>query len=410
MNFPIYKFLRPSFLLAGAVSLLVSCNKDLPQATPIEQPAPTGSTITALLDDPSFSILKAAVAKAAPAASSGLQPLSALFSDNSAVYTFFAPTDAAFQVAYPGITAAAIAAPQFRPGLLDTLLRYHLVGGQKVTSSMIPSTFANIQLPTSLVLAPPSATLPPGLRMSIFPSKRGTNLWVNNIPITQADMAASNGVIHKVGVVVAPANGAYLWNRIESDPELSYLEAAIKRADEGVAAASTLQAGLSNPGANLTVFAPTDAAFRTILTGLITQALMAQGMDQNTAQQQASQLASTPSVFTNPAVTPVLTQQLVKGIVVYHILGTRAFTANIPATDLAVPTLLNTAVSAHPGVTIRATMGQTGFVTAASVKGAANTTASNVLINPGTPSTPGTSDQHYINGVIHKIDQVLRPQ
>jgi uncharacterized surface protein with fasciclin (FAS1) repeats len=406
MSFSINKFLKPTFLLAGAVSLLVSCNKELPEAKPIETAPPTGSTITELLNDPSFSILKAAVAKAAPAASSGLQPLSALFSDNTAVFTFFAPTDAAFQIAFPGITSAAIAAPQFRPGLLDTLLRYHLVGGQKVTSAMIPTTFPNIQLPTSLVLAPPSATLPPGLRMSIFPSKRGNTLWANNIPITQADIAASNGVIHKVAVVVAPPS-TFLWNRIEDDPELTYLEAAIKRADEGVAEASTLQAALKNPAANLTIFAPTDAAFRMILTAQITQALMAQGMDQNTAQQRATQLASTPDVFTNPAVTPVLTQALVKGIVVYHILGTRAFSVNIPATPMAgVPTLVNSAVPNHPGVTIQATFGATG-VTAATVKGVANGTASNILIDP---RPNGTSDQHYINGVIHKIDQVLRPQ
>jgi hypothetical protein len=57
-------------------------------------------------------------------------------------------------------------------------------------------------------------------------------------------------------------------------------------------------------------------------------------------------------------------------------------------------------------VTIQATFGTTG-VTAATVKGVANPTASNVLIDP---RTNGTSDQHYINGVIHKIDQVLRPQ
>ena len=35
--------------------------------------------------------------------------------------------------------------------------------------------------------------------------------------------------------------------------------------------------------------------------------------------------------------------------------------------------------------------------------------ASNIAINP-TPAPGGTSDQHYLNGVIHKIDQVLRPQ
>jgi uncharacterized surface protein with fasciclin (FAS1) repeats len=94
----------------------------------------------------------------------------------------------------------------------------------------------------------------------------------------------------------------------------------------------------------------------------------------------------------------------VKGIAVYHILGTRAFTVNFPTTGSKVPTLLNLAVAAHPGVTLQASF--TGpVVTAATVKGAANATASMLLINPLT-----TSDQNATNGVLHKIDQVLLPQ
>jgi len=52
------------------------------------------------------------------------------------------------------------------------------------------------------------------------------------------------------------------------------------------------------------------------------------------------------------------------------------------------------------------------MVTAATVKGAANATASNVIINalPFLPDPAGTSDQHFINGTLHKINQVLLPQ
>jgi hypothetical protein len=57
---------------------------------------------------------------------------------------------------------------------------------------------------------------------------------------------------------------------------------------------------------------------------------------------------------------------------------------------------------------VQATFGATG-VTAATVKGLANTSNSNILINP-TPAPGGTSDQHYVNGVLHVIDQALRPQ
>lgn len=406
MNSIIKKLLKPSFILAGAVCLLVSCNKELPEAEPIKTPAPTGSSIYTLLNDPNFSTLKAAVAKAAPASSSGLLPLSVLLSDSTAVYTFFAPDNSALQLS--GITPAVITG--MSAGKLDTILRYHLVGGQKVTSALIKDTFPNIQLPTSLVLAPPSTTLPPGLRMSIFPSKRGTILWANNISITQADIPASNGVIHKVALLVAPPSQV-LWARIASDPELTYLKAAINRADEGVATESKLESALSNAAANLTVFAPTDAAFKAILTAQITQQLMLQGMDQATAFTNATAIvnAKGTSIFTDPMFASVFTPTYVKGLVVYHMLGKRAFSVNIPATPTNVKTLLSTASPLYPGVTIQATFNTTGMaVTAASVKGAGNTTASNVLMNSSTNMT--NSDQHYINGVLHKIDQVLRPQ
>ncbi|MFN8246706.1 MAG: fasciclin domain-containing protein [Ferruginibacter sp.] len=164
-------------------------------------------------------------------------------------------------------------------------------------------------------------------------------------------------------------------------------------------------------GANFTVFAPTNAAFQTTLTGAIYQALVSLGVPPATALAQAQALASTPAVFSNPLLYGALTAQTVKGIVVYHVLGTRAFTNNLPTTQTFVPTLLNSAVPAHPGVGLQATFG-VPFVTSATVKGVGNATAANIIINasPLTPDPAGTSDQHFLNGTIHKIDQVLLPQ
>lgn len=404
MNLFLNKLLKQSIVVAGLMTYLIACNKALPVAEPIQTPAPSGQSITTTISaDASFTFLKAAITKASANSSFG-NNLNALLADSTGVFTFFAPTDAAFQAS--GFPSAAAVSAQ-RAGLLDTLLRYHLVPGQKITSGMISETFPNLQEPTALVLAPPSSTLPPGLRMSIFPSKRGSLLWANNIPITQADIAVSNGVVHKVATLVAPPS-QFLWNRINADPDLTYLKAAIERADNGVAPASTLQAALQNPAANLTVFAPTNAAFQQILTAQITAALIAQGSDAVTAQATATLLASSPTVFSNPALASVLTPTVVQGLVVYHLLGVRAFTNNLSAIGSATQTLLNKAISNHPGITHMAVF--TGpVVTSASVKGVANPSASNILINP-TPAPNGTSDQHYINGVLHKIDQVLRPQ
>ena len=431
MTFNLNKLFKQTVLIAGAITCFASCNKDKIDAVPITTtPSSTTQSIAEIVNtDPGFTILKAAVTRAGT-------NISSLLGDRTGAFTLFAPTDAAF--AASGISLAAINA--MPAAQVESILRYHIVGGQQIKSTdSVLLQFPNLQLPTQLVLAPPSASLPPGLRMSIFPSKRGNNLWANNIPLTQTDIPAFNGVIHKTATLVAPPT-QFLWDRINADPNLTYLKAAIQRADSGTVAAATLQTALLNPAASLTVFAPNNQAFQTALTGQITLALipvitqqlipvitaqliaggatpaeaaaqapaLASQQAPAIALSQATALASTPAVFSNPLLFGALSSQTVKGLVVYHLLGVRAFSVNLPTTSFATKTLLNTAIPIHPGVTVQATFGPTG-VTAATVKGLANPSNSNILINP-TPAPGGTSDQHYINGVLHVIDQALRPQ
>ncbi|MFN5422193.1 MAG: fasciclin domain-containing protein [bacterium] len=384
------KKILPLALFIALVS--TSCNKDVPEPVANTFPKHTGYSIGTLIsDNASFSILKSALTRA------GL--LSAL-QDTSKQYTLFAPDNAAFIAS--GITqevANVLPLEQLTPALL-----YHVVP-QKVLSSQIPSTFPNLQYPSLLNPAPSVSAL---LRLTTFPTTVN-GAWINNIPIKAANTEASNGVIHTVAGVVMPPS-RYLWDRINTDSELTYLKAAIQRADSGVASnsLSNLEGLMKNIGANFTVFAPTDNAFKTLLTGAITQALMGQGMPQQQAYGTAQVLASTPQVFQNPALFPVLTAQTVKGIVVYHVMTKRAFTNNLPTTVANFPTVLNGVVANHPGLGLKATFG-VPFVTAATVKGAANQTAANVVINM-LPEPNGSSDQHYLNGVMHKIDQVLLPQ
>ena len=278
---------------------------------------------------------------------------------------------------------------------------------QKITTASIPNTFPNWFYPTHL--NPTSgANFNPLVRLLTFPSTRNGN-WVNNIPLVSVNLAAANGVIHTAAAMPAPPQRV-LAQRIFADADMTYLAAAIQRADSGVAptTSASLIWVLSNFGPNITVFAPTNLAFQQLLTAQITLALIAQGVPPATAAVIAAGLASTPGVFTNPALASVLTPTTVKGLVVYHLLGSRAFLNNFPTTATSYPTLLNSAVPTHPGVSLTCTF--TGpFVTAATVKGIANATASNIAINP-TPDPNGTSDQFYVNGTIHKIDQVLRPQ
>ena len=204
-----------------------------------------------------------------------------------------------------------------------------------------------------------------------------------------------------------------MWDRISSDRDLEYLKAAILKADEGVSVDSTLQNYLSTFGPDFTVFAPTDSAFKASLTLLIAQGLIAQGFPQQLAVVTATGLASTPSVFSNPLLSGTLTPQNVKGILVYHILGNRAFTNNFPTVETAYPTLFNLApgFENHAGLKLNCNFGAVPvlpyqIVTSATVTDVLNNTA-NLIINPQPFS--GTSDQTYSNGILHKIDKVLLP-
>ncbi len=414
---------RTGLLLVMVVALFAACNKLDLDAVP-NPPAEQGTTPTLadLINGSDYTLLKAAVEKA------GLLPT---LQQAGSRYTLFAPDDAAVTASLTPILPPGVT-PAMYIGSLDAATAYGLVAyhimPQEVDASSIATTFPNFEYPSILNPAPTVSTL---LRLSTFPSKRaGAGAWVNNIPVTGTDIKAVNGVMHKVARIIMPPS-VDLWAGIQNDASLTFFKAAIARADSGVAAGSRLQDAMNtgvNPsalGANLTVFAPTDAAMKTFLTGAITQALVGQGLDPLTAQGQATFLVTTYGtlILTNPyALSPVLgaaiSPTLAKGIVAYHIVasqsgsfappGIRVFSVNMPATATGVKTLLNSAggaYAAHPGISIQANFAPgLPVVASATVKGVGNATASNIIIGPT------SSDLHFVNGVLHKIDQALLPQ
>jgi len=412
--------------LLSALLILSACNKLELNPVPLTQPTQeTTPTIGTLLDNPDFSFLKAAVQRAGLAAAPGTPTLLQQLSNPAQRFTVFAPNNNAFIAS--GIPSIAVI-NSLPVGTVFGLVSYHVIP-QVITAGSIPSRFPNFQYPTILNPLPPSPATAL-FRLTTFPSVRANGAWVNNIPIIAVNIPAVNGVVHAVAALIAPPS-TDLWAKISTDADLTYLKAAIQRADSGVAAGGRLQDALdlaSNTaaiGSNLTIFAPNDAAFKLFLTGAITQALVGLGLPPATAQGQAIFLVATYGtlLLTNPyAISPALgatiTPTLAKGVVAYHILssqsgtyappGIRVFSVNLPSTPTAVKTLLNSAVAVHPGVTVQATFVSpvpgVSVVAAATVKGAANATASNILIGQT------TSDLHYLNGVIHKIDQVLLPQ
>lgn len=102
----------------------------------------------------------------------------------SGSYTVFAPTDAAFEQSLPAGSVELLLKPENKD-LLRKVLSYHVVKGN-VTSN---------QLNTGTVDA-----LYGGLAVRVTPGK----VIVNNASVTNANIAASNGVIHAVNRVLLP--------------------------------------------------------------------------------------------------------------------------------------------------------------------------------------------------------------
>ncbi|MFT4022686.1 MAG: fasciclin domain-containing protein [Flavihumibacter sp.] len=341
------RFLLPALVLGQ----LVACNK-IPEVEDIKPVTPGGESIADIIsNDASYSVLKAGLTRAG---------LMTTLSNKNNKLTLLAPDDAAF--ALGGINETVINALPLTQ--LVPLLQYHVIPQALPTSTIAAFGTANVQMPT--LLQPSSSPL---FKMSSFPAVNAMGTFVNNIPVKSADRTAANGVIHTVYAPVVPPS-QMMRSLIHNDPELSLFEAAVKRASEGQTGL-TLDSLLNYPYPNLTVFAPTNAAMGQVLTAL--------------------GLPSDPAVF---AMLPVAT---VKGLVAYHILASngtpvqRLFTVNF--TTGTYETLIGPAP--YPGLQI-----SMANPLAPTVKGAVNPTAANIV----------GANLHAVNGVLHKIDQVLLPQ
>jgi uncharacterized surface protein with fasciclin (FAS1) repeats len=248
----------------------------------------------------------------------------------SGPFTVFAPTDDAFNAS--GISSSVIAS--LSADQLKRILLYHT----------LPSKVMAAQAP-----AGPDAKVVTASDDSVFITNNANGVFINGVKVTQADIAASNGVIHTVGRVLLPPVGN-LVEVASSDTTFSYLVAAVTRASTS----STNVAAILSSGGIFTVFAPTNNAFRAAGFATIN--------DINGAD---------PNTLTN--------------ILTYHVIPGRVFSSDL--TNGAQPATAN-----GGKVTISLSSG-------ANVKGNGNTTASNIL----------ATDIMATNGVVHVIDQVLLP-
>lgn len=320
-------------LLAGLALTFTACKDDDNNNTV----TPPSSTITdAVVAGSQFTLLEAAVLRA------GLETTLA----GAGPFTVFAPTDDAFRAAGFADAAAINGAPQ---ATLRNILLYHVLPGRFPAANI---TAGQTGLPTALTAngtayVSKAATTP----------ATGTGVSVNGARVTAADGQASNGIIHTIDQVLIPPTGNILEVAL-ADTSLSLLVAAAQRG--GAAVTSALGGSTA-----LTVFAPTNAAFRA--TALNTVAAI------NAAPAATLVTILTNHVVTNPG---------------------RAYS----------PTLGNGPITTFGTGSVTAAVGTGNAVTLLSPGNAGQ--VSTVLQN--TP-TARNRDITATNGVIHKIDRVLLP-
>ncbi|HEX8657717.1 MAG TPA: fasciclin domain-containing protein [Hymenobacter sp.] len=337
---------RPSLLSFRRLSLVLvalfgfaatSCKDDKDDPQP---PAAAQNIVQVAQANPDFSILVAAVIKADLATTlSGTGP-----------FTVLAPTNAAFgQMSAPFNTAANIAAitDPAQIAALRSILLYHVLAGRKAAADFPAGASAQT------TAKPASAA---GVNdNTVYVSKTGSAVTLNGTTrVVTADVAASNGIIHAIDKVLMPPtrkiSEIVVAAATGTTPEFTLLLAALQRP----AAAAVLTAAGSS-STNVTVFAPTDAAFRALLT----------------------QLGFT-SLDQVPDATLLAVLQL-------HVVGSRAFSSDLTTGPL---TTLGGSV----------TVGVSG--TGVTVRGAGNGTNNANVVSANILAT---------NGVVHVIDRVLLP-
>ncbi|MFH6954297.1 fasciclin domain-containing protein [Pseudoalteromonas sp. XMcav1-K] len=200
----------------------------------VSVPEPVGNIVDVASQAGSFNTLLIAAAAA---------DLAEVLADESATYTVFAPTDAAF-AQLPESTLNALLADT---EALKNVLLYHVIADAKVMSDGAVAV-ANSENNKVTMANTQMAAL----------SLSGSDLYINASKVSAANVEASNGVIHVVDQVILPPSmkGEPTQNIVEvavSNPDFTTLVTALQ--------AANLVDALADETKSYTVFAPTNTAF-----------------------------------------------------------------------------------------------------------------------------------------------------
>ncbi|MGQ9908570.1 MAG: fasciclin domain-containing protein [Candidatus Flexifilum sp.] len=203
-------------------------------------------------DTPEFTTLLAAVSAADPAVLEAL-------SNPEAELTVFAPTDAAFAALAEALGEEAFNGVLADQEMLTKILLFHVLGSV-VKAEDVAALFGEEMMPGVV-----SVETLNGQSIDIALDEEGV-ITINGAGLVTTDVMASNGVIHVIDAVILPetktlAEVVVAATEAET-PEFTTLLAAVSAADPAVLEA------LSAPDAELTVFAPTDAAFAALAEAL----------------------------------------------------------------------------------------------------------------------------------------------
>jgi uncharacterized surface protein with fasciclin (FAS1) repeats len=309
-------------LAIAAVTLFaVACNKD-----DDDTEGNNSSTITDIVvNTDAFSTLETAVIKAnLQSTLSGPGP-----------YTVFAPDNDAFTAS--GITTDVI--NSLTADQVGNILLYHTLSGE-VMAADVP--------------AGPNAKVTTASGDSVYVTRNGNGVFVNGVKVEQADIDASNGVIHRIGRVLLPPSGTIVETVSAPGSGFDSLVKAATRA--GTGDPSLLQA-LNN--ATLTVFAPTNAAFTQLLSDL--------------------NLNDINQIPVNTLVSVLL----------YHVVPGRVFSSDLSNGSVTMLVGGTTTVNLSDGTNGGATITGTG-----NGSNKSNIVSANIMAR---------------NGVVHVIDRVLLP-